>query len=186
MANKPKYYWDACAWIGLIRQEPDKIDSLRHLMELAQTGKIEIWTSTFTLAEVFKRKCAEYQVGIEQVDDQAFEDYIAQDCVQRVQVDVDVGTFARRLLRKFPSIRKPQDAIHAATAALNNVDELHTFDGNDLLPLNGQIPMSNGEKLRICKPPMPPDPDKGTLLELLKEPLGKQDDDIGKQKQKNG
>jgi predicted nucleic acid-binding protein len=176
LANKPKYYWDACAWIGLIRQEPDKIDSLRHLMELAQKGKIEIWTSAFTLAEVFKRKCSETQVGIESADDAAFEDYLAQDCVQRVQVDVDVGTFARRLLRKFP-IRKPQDAIHAATAALNNVDELHTFDGNDLLPLDGQIPMSNGEKLRICKPPAPPDPDKGTLFEVLKDPPESQKDD---------
>jgi predicted nucleic acid-binding protein len=169
LANKPKYYWDACAWIGLIRQEPDKIDSLRYVMELAQKGEIEIWTSAFTLAEVFKRKCSETQVGIEPVDDTAFEDYLTQDCVQPVQVDVDVGTFARRLLRKFP-IRKPQDAIHAATAALNNIDELHTFDGNDLLPLDGQISMLNGEKLRICKPPTPPDPDKGTLLERLKSP----------------
>jgi hypothetical protein len=101
--------------------------------------------------------------------------YLAQDCVQRVQVDVDVGTFARRLLRKFP-IRKPQDAIHAATAALNNIDELHTFDGSDLLPLDGQVSMSNGEKLRICKPPTPPDPDKGTLFEVLKlSPLDQED-----------
>lgn len=181
MANKPKYYWDACAWIGLIRQEPDKVDSLRHLMELAQKGKIEIWTSTFTLAEVFKRKCSENQVGIEPKDDEAFEDYLEQDYVKRVQVDVDVGTFARRLLRRFPSIRKPQDAIHAATAALNNIDELHTFDGNDLLPLDGQIPMSNGEKLRICTPPAAPDPDKGTLFEALKSPPDKQENDVARE-----
>jgi hypothetical protein len=95
---------------------------------------------------------------------------LAQDYVQRVQVDVDVGTAARRLLRRFPQIRKPQDAVHAATAALHNVDELHTFDGNDLLPLNGLIPMQNGEKLKICRSPKPPeelDPYKGTMFEGL-------------------
>lgn len=172
MAIKPKFYWDACAWIGLINQEPDKIDSLRYVIEEAQKGKIEIWTSTFTLAEVFKKKCSSNQAALDPADDTAFEDYLAQDFVQRVQVDTDVGTAARRLLRKFPTLRKPQDAIHAATAALNDVDELHTFDGNDLLALDGQIPMANGQRLKICKPPSPPPPVKVVeppLLALLSE-----------------
>jgi len=72
---------------------------------------------------------------------------------------------ARRLLRQFPQIRKPQDAVHAATAAMNNVDQLHTFDGSDLLAVSGMIPMPNGEKLVICRPPQRPDPLKGTLFE---------------------
>jgi predicted nucleic acid-binding protein len=167
LVSKPKYYWDACSWIGLINQESNKLDSLRHIIEEAQKGKVEIWTSTFTLAEVFKRKCSGDLVGLDATNDQAFEDYLEQEFVQRVQVDSDVATAARRLLRKFPSIKKPQDAIHAATAALNNVDELHTFDGSDLLPMDGQIPMPNGKKLKICKPPLPPDPNKGTLFESL-------------------
>jgi predicted nucleic acid-binding protein len=158
LASKPKYYWDACLWIGLINQEPDKIDSLKFIIDEAQKGKVEIWTSAFTLAEVFKRKCDSEQSGIDESDDVPFEDYIKQDFVQRVQVDSDVGTAARRILRKFPSIRKPQDAIHAATAALNNVDEFHTFDDKDLTPLDGQIPMANGQKLKICRPSAPPPP----------------------------
>ncbi len=170
MANKPKYYWDACAWIGLIKQEPGRFDSLKHVIEEAQKGKIEIWTSAFTLAEVFKRKCPEEQVGLDQPDDIAFEDYIAQDFVKRVQVDTDVGTVARRLLRKFPNLRKPQDAIHAATAALNNVDELHTFDGADLLSLDGFIPMSDGRQLKICRPPVPPPlPASPPLLAIMED-----------------
>ena len=165
MANRPKYYWDACVWIGLINQEADKIASLRFIIERAQKGEVEIWTSAFTLAEVFKKKCSGLQVGLDSADDEAFEDYLAQDFIQRVQVDSDVGTAARRLLRKLPSIKKPQDAVHAVTAAMNDVDELHTFDGSDLLPLDGRIPMANGQMLRICKPPSPPDPHKGTLFE---------------------
>ncbi len=99
LANKPKYYWDACAWIGLIKQEPGRFDSLKFVIEEAQKGKIEIWTSAFTLAEVFKRKCYSDQTGLDASQDEPFEDYIAQDYIQRVQVDTDVGTAARRLLR---------------------------------------------------------------------------------------
>ena len=166
MGAKPKYYWDACVWIGLINQEADKFASLRFVIEQAQKGDVEIWTSAFTLAEVFKKKCSGVQAGLESDGDEAFEDYLARDFIQRVQVDFDVGTAARRLLRRFPAIRKPQDAIHVATAAMNDVDELHTFDGDDLLRLDGQIPMANGQMLRICKPPSPPDPHKGTLFEV--------------------
>ena len=165
MVDEPKYYWDACVWIGLINQEPDKIASVRSVIERAQKGEVEIWTSAFTLAEVVKKKCSGVQAGLASDDDEAFEDYLAQDFIQRVQVDFDVGTAARRLLRRFPAIKKPQDAIHVATAAMNDVDELHTFDGNDLLRLDGQIPMANGQMLKICKPPAPPDPHRGTLFE---------------------
>jgi predicted nucleic acid-binding protein len=163
--NPPKYYWDACAWIGLINQEERRFDSLSYVIELARAGKVQIWTSAFTLAEVFKRRCGGEHVGIEVTYDETFEDFIAQEFVQRVQVDSDVGTAARRLLRQFPQIKKPQDAVHAATAAMNNIDELHTFDGSDLLAVSGMIPMPNGEKLVICKPPNRPDPLKGTLFE---------------------
>jgi len=64
LASKKKVYWDSCAWLGLINEEPDKIDSCRHVIDLARNGDIEIWTSTYTLAEVFKRKCDGVQTGL--------------------------------------------------------------------------------------------------------------------------
>ena len=45
---------------------------------------------------------------------------------------------------------KPPDACHLATAALANVDEMHTFD-RKLLDLNGLIDKLDGTKLKICK-----------------------------------
>ena len=45
------------------------------------------------------------------------------------------------------------DAIHLATAIYNNVDALYTFDGDDLLPLDGEN--IAGHRLVICKPPEP-------------------------------
>lgn len=152
----PRYYWDACAWIALIQQEVGRFDALSYVIDEARKGNVEICTSLFTLAEVYKRPCDGDQKGLPPTVDQPFEDYITQDFVVRIQVDSDVGTLARRLLRKYPTIGKPQDAIHLATALLNNAAELHTFDRDNLLGLSGQIACKDQRKLLICHPPTRP------------------------------
>lgn len=158
MADR-RIYWDACAWIGLINEEPDKVDGCRYFIEAAERGDVEIVTSHFTLAEVYKRKCEGQTKQLAQERDVIFEEYLQQDHVTLVQVDFDVGVLARRFLRQFEILNKPQDAIHLATAVIESVDELHTFDGDDLLDLDGLVDRLDGEKLRICKPERPPQDD---------------------------
>jgi len=173
LADPPKYYWDACAWIALIQQEPQRFDSLSFVIEEAKAKRVQIWTSTFTLAEVYKRPCDGVHKGLLQpTQDQIFEDYILQDFVERVQVDYDVGVLARKLLRAYPTIQKPQDGIHLATALLNNLDELHTFDRGNLLGLSEKIERMDRKKLKICNPPSRPPPalPKSTpLLDLMEK-----------------
>ena len=168
LADTPKYYWDACAWIALIKRESGRFESLEYLVQQAKDGQVEIWTSNFTLAEVFKRSCDGEQKGLLVAEDKPFEDFVIQDFVKRVQVDFDVGTLARRLLRRYPEIAKPQDAIHLATALLNNIDELHTFDQENLIGLSNKIPRKDGAHLRICAPPAPPKPKEVSQLSLLR------------------
>lgn len=163
--DKRRIYWDSCVWIGLINQEADKIAACNFVHGQAVKGEIEIWTSTLSLVEVFKKKCDGVPVSIPPTSDEPFEDFLSQDYVVRVQLDADVGLLARRLLRKYPVLAKPADAVHLATALLNNAEELHTFDGNNLLSLNGQIERADGQTLKICRPPNPPDPNEGTLFE---------------------
>ena len=162
MPSTPRYYWDACTWIALIKQEAGRYEACKHTIDLAENGKAEIWTSAFTLAEVFKRKIDGGTTSLEVQSDEDFEDYIERDFVQIVQVDADVGTAARRLLRAHPEIGKPQDAIHVATALLNDLDELHTYDRQDLLNLSGVLDRLDGQKLVICAPPSPPPPPQPT------------------------
>ncbi len=142
----------------MIQQDAQRFDSLSYVIEEARSGKVEIWTSNFTLAEVYKRPCDGEQKGLAVADDVSFEDFILQEFVTRVQVDFDVGTLARRLLRTHPKIVKPQDGIHLATALLNNVDELHTYDRENLTGLSGVIDRPDGVKLKICAPPNRPAP----------------------------
>lgn len=140
----------------MIQQEVGRFDSLSYVIDEARSGKVEIWTSNFTLAEVYKRPCAADQKGLTVAEDIPFEDFIIQDFVTRVQVDFDVGVLARRLLRNYPVIVKPQDGIHLATALLNNIDELHTYDHANLIGLTGQIDRRDGVKLKIGPPPSRP------------------------------
>ena len=142
-------------WIGIINDEAGKADICSHHLELAKKGEIQIWSSTITLAEVFKKKCGTVTVAIDPARDEDFEKYLEQDFVVDVQVDREIGILARRLLRKHSELKKPMDAVHLASAMLNNVDEFHTFDEDNLLPLNGKVNRRDGKPLHILKPTIP-------------------------------
>jgi hypothetical protein len=51
-----------------------------------------------------------------------------------------------------------KEAAGCNTCGNRCIAQLHTFDGSDLLSLDGQIPMADGRRLKICRPPMPPPP----------------------------
>jgi predicted nucleic acid-binding protein len=155
LADPKKVYWDSCVWISLINREVGRVERCESLIAQAKKGDYEIWTSSFTLAEVFKVvRNGEVIAELPQPNDAAFEQFIEQEFVVEVQVDHEVGRLARHLLRTLAALRKPADAIHLATAAVSNVSELHTFDDRNILPLNGAVTRADGVPLIIC--PLPP------------------------------
>lgn len=52
MAKVRRYYWDSCAWLGLLNGEPNKRRELEILYSAAKRGEVEIWTSAVSLVEV--------------------------------------------------------------------------------------------------------------------------------------
>jgi predicted nucleic acid-binding protein len=136
------------------------------VLDEAAAGRIQVWTSALSLAEVFKVKCGGETATLPADKDPVFGDFLSKEYIVRVSVTVEIATFARTLLRQ--CIKKPNDAIHVATAALLNLDELHTYDEKDILPLNGMIKRADGELLKIMRPPEPPPGTKMPLLEAKK------------------
>ena len=124
----------------------------------AQEGKAELRTSAFTLAEVYKRKCNGDSKSLPEGQDDYFESLFESGLVKPILLDIQVAQVARRLSRKYPVLRKPQDAIHVASCFIANIDEMHTFDVKDLIRLDRQIPLKNGNALRIIKPPQNKEP----------------------------
>lgn len=162
-----RVYWDACNWLGLVNRGEGRFPVLRYHIEQAERGEIEIWTSTFTLAEAFKRRCENKDEVLPPDQDQVFEDYLKQPFVKLVALDGEIGTWARRILRAHPRLKKPQDAVHLATAARYNIDEFHTFDHDNVVPLNGQILRLDGAPLSIGEPKLPQADTSGPLFDTM-------------------
>ena len=151
-------YWDACTFLGLINEELGKHEDCMDVWREAENGETIILTSFFTFAEVYKAKCEGKARPLDEEGDRRIEAVLQQSFVRGALVDEGIGISARRLMRKFEDCKKPSDAIHLATALRLTVDEMHTFDGSDMLRLNGQVSKVNGKPLTICTPAKAPGP----------------------------
>ena len=152
MTERRKVYWDACAWLGLLNEEEDKTHALEVIWRKAVHGEVEIWTSAFCIAEVYKVKCENGRSGLSTENDKKIDNLFDQDFVYLVQLDTDIARLAKRLLRAHDKLKKPSDAIHLATAVYWNVSQLHTYDSSDLIGLI--VDRADGERLHVCKPDM--------------------------------
>ena len=174
MASSPKRIaWDSCAWIAHIQQEKiyaddstvveDRGAMCRRVLQAAENGTLEIVVSSISLVEVI---CKNRAAG---TDDRTVRDYFDNDYILLVNADKLVGDRARKLMLAGHSKLKPVDAIHLATAAIANAEELHTFDDR-LLALDGQIDKADATKMKIRKPAVPAPP--APLLEGLEPGQG--------------
>jgi predicted nucleic acid-binding protein len=136
-------------------EEKDRFERCQEIINLGESGEIEIWTSTINYAECFKKKYGGYADGIDESKDRALESFFRNDYIRLIQVSAEVGITARDILRKFDSVKKPNDGIHLASAVVNNIHEFHTFDKENLLPLNGMIRCIDGAPLHIIEPRHP-------------------------------
>jgi predicted nucleic acid-binding protein len=77
-----RVYWDSFVWLGVLNEEPDKVHSARWVIECAERGEVEIWTSTITLAEVYKVRPA---TGDADPDaDRKLDDFLSQPYIVHV------------------------------------------------------------------------------------------------------
>lgn len=149
-----RFYWDACAWIGFINLESQKLNSLRAIWDEAKAGKCSIWTSVYSYVEVFKVKDDAGDAISVKDSISRVETMFSQPHVEMVQVDSIVARLARdlRIRHGDDGLDNRPDAIHVATAAHYNLDELHTWDKSHLLPLDGKVLRRDGAPLPIVKP----------------------------------
>ena len=143
----------------------------RAVIELAKKGtSLEIVTSALSLVEV-SRPSPDAKTSAADNLSAFFEN----DYVILANLDRFSGERGRELMRAGFSKLKPPDAAHVATAAVSNVDEMHTFD-DKILAMDGQVERADGTKLKICKPDVgPPLPLLQPVDDLLNEASPAQD-----------
>lgn len=142
-------YWDSVVWLGILKEEPNKVATCTHLLQQAQAGDFKIVISAITLTEVvhlhsFQRLSPEKEETIKAFFEH---DFIIVRAVDRITAEL-----ARELMWRYKDqALRPKDALHVATACLANVDILNSYD-DDLVKLNQQIARKDGELLTIARP----------------------------------
>ncbi len=142
---KKKYvYWDSDCFLGLLNKEQDKIKKCQSVIKDAEAGKLVIVTSAITFIEVIKMKGKKH---IPRKNEKIIQQFFLNPFMSIHNVDRDVGIKARDLMWKNKAL-KPKDSIHVATALIQKIPELHTFD-KYLLSLDNQY---GNPPLKICEP----------------------------------
>jgi len=153
LAKTERFYWDACAWLGLLNKESAKHRELEIVWKRAENGDCEILTSALSQVEVFKKKCEGTDPKPLSVEaDADISDLFKQPHVIPAQLDPIIAEAARALLRAHPELKKAPDAIHLATALFHNCDAMHTYDSDNLIGLSEMVKCRNGRPLEICIP----------------------------------
>jgi predicted nucleic acid-binding protein len=137
--------------LAIINNEVGRVDHCVNLFrEASDLRRTQILTSALTIAE-----CAD-AAGTPQTDN-AIRAFFENPCVTVAAVDRLIAERARNLQRQvhLSGRRLPvRDSIHAATALdpRASADPLLTYDGDDLLRLDGFFTFDGGGSLAIREP----------------------------------
>ena len=134
-SSKEIHYWDSCAFLGLLKNERDKVDECLSVLKAAKDGKLIIVTSALTFIEVVRLEKGGTKLPRE--SEEKIRLFFKHEWLYIHDVNRKIGELARELMWQHESL-KPKDATHVATAALAKVDLLETFD-EGLIKLSGTI-----------------------------------------------
>ena len=170
MSEVSRYYWDTCAFIGLINGEGDKIRELSIIYDNARAGRFKIYTSTLSSVEC-RRLDREKQEPkpLNESNEQIISELFLQPFIFAIPLTLDIAEQARILWRRTQGLGKWQDAVHVASALRHNIETMHTYDRADLIHLSEQFDCQNGNRLRIIFPDETTD---GGLFAHAKQQLG--------------
>jgi predicted nucleic acid-binding protein len=143
-------YWDACTFLGWLKEEADKVSACRGGIRAAERGDIQIVTSTLTLAEVLKLKGEE---PIPAADADRVRGFFGNEYITLAMLNRPIAEMAQDLVWREGV--KPKDAVHVATALTLNrtvgVQQMDTFDVQ-LQGLSGRL---GDPPLKIAEPDLP-------------------------------
>lgn len=128
-ANPERFYWDSSIFICFLSAaEQERRRICEHILGHAEQGNVEIITSMYTLVEVIRPKGIRHPVPLTDEQAHKLEGMFKWPFLKKIQVHEELAFRAARLARSHGL--KPADAIHAATAISEQVDELQAWDSD--------------------------------------------------------
>jgi predicted nucleic acid-binding protein len=145
-----RIYWDASVFHAILSKEAGRVEKCERVIKAAEADAVQIFTSAISYTE-----CVWIKVGgikkLSVEKEQEVKQFFEHKFIRPMACDRSIGEEARALVwRYFDTLKlQPKDAIHVASALYAKCDVLHTYDDDDLLPLNGKL---GDPPLRICHP----------------------------------
>jgi predicted nucleic acid-binding protein len=132
-SSPPRFYWDACVVLAYISGEAGRLPDIESLLDQAEKGDIEIFTSELSVVEVAFAAQEKSDGTLDPATEAAIDDFWNHPSpVKRMDIHALITKEARRIIRTAMSTpgRSVQaaDAIHLATAKQLGVDEIHTYE----------------------------------------------------------
>lgn len=148
----PRFYWETSPFVAWLNREQGRFETCDAILKEGEKGNVRIVTSAITLVELYGYSLKDLAEGrVTQQEVQRAEEWVAElfkaEFLEVVSVDRFIARRAHELRRDIVLLRrKPIDTIHLASASMTGVEELHTYNNQDLWGL------SPFEGLRIVQP----------------------------------
>ena len=160
--NVKRIYWDSsCFLCFLNRTEADRREICEDILHHAQSMKIHLYTSTYTIAEVIRPKGRSIPNAQRLTPEEIakIDGMFRWPWLRKIDVDQRVAFKAVELARDYGLL--PADAVHAASAIIHNLDELQRWD-RDFSKIANLIRVS--EPAKISR--------QGDLITSWRKPIG--------------
>ena len=122
-----RLYWDASVFLCFLSEyEEERRHICEDILHHAKDGKVEIVTSMYSMVEVIRPKAIKHPTPLTDEQVALLEGMFKWPWIKKIQVHEELARAAARLARDCGL--KPADAIHAATAIAEKVDQLQRWD----------------------------------------------------------
>lgn len=121
--NINRRYWDSSCFLGWLKEEQDKVEDCRRVIDAAESGDIKIITSAFTLVEVL---FLDRSTPIPQEDSDKVRAFFDNEYIFTVALDREIAEVAQNLV--WDHGVPYRDAPHLATALQVAIGTFDTFD----------------------------------------------------------
>ncbi len=132
-----RYYCDSGVFCAYLSKEDGRWKEVRDILEEALAGRVELFTSTFSLVEVLKVKG---HSPLDQKTEEKIESFFQYPFIKFVEPTRSICEGAR--VHVWKDGMKPKDALHLASALFLSriiaLDGLFSYD-NDFTRLNGKV-----------------------------------------------
>ncbi len=140
-------YWDSCAFLAYLKEEPERIIQCHAILRAAQENKTIIVTSSITLFEVL---WLDEDQRYDENSKQKIRDLFQYSFIKIADLTRSVADRARELKWEYHNIQI-KDAGHLATVIESNVSRFETYD-RKLMEYDRKFKNKLGQEVKIVEP----------------------------------